>query len=160
MLTGESTNVTAEALSAISSGYQQRIEQNKRALTMSYEKIFDLGAHQDPSLGEPESGLEMRWAEFRPYSLTQISDALGKLAQQLEIDPTLLYEYVPFMSDDDVERAADKRQEMKDEAMAMAQAEAAAAQQAGDGADPTADPQAQRNRAKGSAADASQNKRS
>src|SRR5699024_12047485 len=74
MLTGESTNVTAEALSAISSGYQQRIEQNKRALTMSYEKIFDLGAHQDPSLGEPESGLEMRWAEFRPYSLTQRSE--------------------------------------------------------------------------------------
>ena len=160
MLTGESTNVTAEALSAISSGYQQRIEQNKRALGMSYEKIFDLGAHQDPSLGEPESGLEMRWAEFRPYSLTQISDALGKLAQQLEIDPTLLYEYVPFMSDDDVERAAEKRQEMKDEAMAMAQAEAAAAQQGGDGADPTANSQAQRNRAKGSAADAGQNKRS
>lgn len=160
MFTGESTNVTAEALSAISSGYQQRIEQNKRALGMSLEKVFDLGMHQDPSLGEPESGLEIRWAEFRPYSLTQISDALGKLAQQLEIDPTLLYEYVPFMSDDDVERAAEKRQEMKDEAMAMAQAEAAAAQQGGDGADPTANSQAQRNRAKGSAADAGQNKRS
>lgn len=157
MLTGESTNVGAESLSAISSGYQQRIEQNKRALTMSYEKIFDLGAHQDPSLGEPESGLEMRWAEFRPYSLTQISDSLGKLAQQLEIDPTLLYEYVPFMSDDDVERATDKRQEMKDEEMAMAQAEAAQAQAQG-GADPTANAGAQRTRSKGAAADAGQNK--
>src|SRR5699024_11725777 len=49
MFTGESTNVTAEALSAISSGYQQRIEQNKRALGMSLEKVFDLGMHQDRS---------------------------------------------------------------------------------------------------------------
>src|SRR5699024_7682769 len=126
-------------------------------LGMSLEKVFDLGMHQDPSLGEPESGLEIRWAEFRPYSLTQISDALGKLAHQLEIDPTLLYEYVPGMTEDDVECASDKRRAMKDEAMARAQAEAAQAQS---GADPTADPQAQRNRAKGSAADAGQNKKS
>lgn len=158
MLTGESTNVGAESLSAISSGYQQRIEQNKRALGMSYEKIFDLGAHQDPSLGEPESGLEMRWAEFRPYSLTQISDSLGKLAQQLEIDPDLLFEYVPFMSDDDVERAIEKRSEAKDEAMAMAQAEAAQAQaQAGSGA--TGNAEAQRKKSAGSAGDSNQNSR-
>src|SRR5699024_8861277 len=70
---------------------------------------------------------------------------------------TLLYEYVPFMSDDDVERASEKRQERKDEAMAMAQAEAAQAQS---GADPTADPQAQRHRAKGTAADAGEDKKS
>lgn len=158
MLTGESTNVGAESLSAISSGYQQRIEQNKRALGMSYEKIFDLGAHQDSSLGEPESGLEMRWAEFRPYSLTQISDSLGKLAQQLEIDPDLLFEYVPFMSDDDVERAIEKRSEAKDEAMAMAQAEAAQAQaQAGAGA--TGSAEAQRKKSAGSAGDSNQNSR-
>lgn len=156
MLTGESTNVGAESLSAISSGYQQRIEQNKRALGMSYEKIFDLGAHQDPSLGEPESGLEMRWAEFRPYSLTQISDSLGKLAQQLEIDPDLLFEYVPFMSDDDVERAIEKRSEAKDEALAMAQAEAAQVQTS---AGATGNAAAQRKKSAGSAGDSNQNSR-
>lgn len=159
MFTGEESNLQPEALAAISSGYQQRIEQNKRALGMSVEKVFDLAMHQDATLGEPESGLEIRWAEFRPYSLTQISDALGKLAQQLEISPELLYEYVPFMTDNDVERAIEKREEAKDEALAMAQAEAAQAAQLS-GADPTANPKAQRAREKGVAGDAGQNGRS
>lgn len=158
MLTGESANVQAEGLSAITSGYQQRIEQYKRALGISHIQNFDLAKLQKPEWGEVESGLEARWAEFRPYSLTQISDALGKLSQQLQIDPALLYEYVPFFSDDDVERASERLQEMKDEALAMAQAEAAQAQEGG--GDPTSNGNAQRKREQGTAGDSNQNSRS
>lgn len=126
MLTGQTDNMAPEALAAIISGYQQKIEDYKTALGVSYRQEFELAAHIDPSLGSYEEGLEPRWFEFRPYSLTQSADALGKLAQQLEIPADQLFEYVPFFSDFDVERARAGRQEEKDEALAMAQAQAAA----------------------------------
>lgn len=150
MLTGESSNVSSEATSAITSGYQQKIETYKRSLGLSSRREFELAGAMDERLAVEENSLEIRWAEFRPYSLTQISDSLGKLAQQMEIDPTLLYEFIPFFSDEDVERATQKRQEMKDEALAMAEAEAAAAQ--------ASNPDAQRER--GVAGDSGQNPRS
>ena len=157
MLTGESSNLSSEAMSAITSGYQQKIETYKRSLGLSSRREFELVGAMDPSLSVEEGELEIRWAEFRPYSLTQISDSLGKLSQQLEVDPTLLYEFIPFFSDEDVERAAQKRQEMKDEALAMAEAEAAAAQ-ANAPAPGGGSPDAKRSR--GSAGDSGQNPRS
>lgn len=148
MVTGEATNLSPEALAAISSGYHDKLEEYKDAFSASYPQIFELAAVQDPSLGDVE-GLESRWVERRPYSLTQISDALGKLAQQLEIPPDQLFEYVPFFSEMDVERAKIGRQEAKDEAMELAQAEAAAAS-AAVGA---------QNRERGVAGDSNQNRR-
>ena len=126
MLTGATDNMAPEALAAIISGHQQKIEDYKLSLSVSYQQEFELAAYIDPSLGQYEMGLEPRWAEFRPYSLTQIADSLGKLAQQLEIPPDQLFEYVPFFSDFDVERAREGREEAQDEALALAQAEAAA----------------------------------
>lgn len=149
MVTGQSDNIGAEALSAITSGYHQKIEEWKDSLAVGNEQMFELAAHMDPSLGTYQEGFEIRWQEFRPYSLTQVSDALGKLAQQLEIPPDQLFEYVPFFSSDDVERAIEGREEAKDEALALAQTEAAQAQ---------AGTPAQR-RSRGSAADSNQNPR-
>lgn len=154
-LTGESSNINSEGASAITSGYQQKMETFKRSLGLSSRREFELAGVMDPSLGIEEDTLEIRWAEFRPYSLTQISDSLGKMSQQMQIDPSLLYEFIPFFSDEDVERATQKKQEMADEAMALAEAEAASVEAA------SSDPGAPaRNREAGVAADSGQNKRS
>lgn len=153
-LTGESSNINSEGASAITSGYQQKMETYKRSLGLSSRREAELAGAMDASLGVEEDMLEIRWAEFRPYSLTQISDSLGKMAQQLQIDPALLYEYIPFFSDEDVERAAQKKQEMQDEALAMAEAEAAGVEAAGGDSGAPA-----RKREAGTARDSGQNRR-
>lgn len=157
MVTGESTNIQAEGLAAITSGFNQKIDQYKRSLAVSIKQIFQLASYQDSGLEEISDDFEIRWADPRPYSLTQVADALGKLSQQLQIDPSLLYEQIPFFSDNDVTKAIDKMQEAKDEALAMAQADAAAASS---GSDPTANNQAQQKRTAGTAKDSNQNSRS
>ena len=158
MITGESTNIQAEGLAAITSGYNQKLDQYKRSLGVSVRQILQLAAYQDSSLGSPDADFEVRWADPRPYSLTQVADALGKLSQQLQIDPSLLYEQIPFFSDNDRSKAIEKMQEAKDEALAMAQADAAAAKAAG-GAQGGSEGQAQRKREAGTAKDSNQNSR-
>lgn len=158
MVTGESTNIQAEGLAAITSGYNQKIDQYKRSLGTSVKQMLQLAAYQDPSLGSPDADFEVRWADPRPYSLTQVADALGKLSQQLQIDPSLLYEQIPFFSDNDRAKAVEKMEEAKDEALAMAQADAAAAKAAG-GAQGGSEGQAQRKREAGTAKDSNQNSR-
>ena len=158
MITGESTNIQAEGLAAITSGYNQKLDQYKRSLGVSVRQILQLAAYQDSSLGSPDADFEVRWADPRPYSLTQVADALGKLSQQLQIDPSLLYEQIPFFSDNDRSKAIEKMQEAKDEALAMAQADAAAAKATG-GAQGGSEGQAQRKREAGTAKDSNQNSR-
>lgn len=160
MLTGESTNIQAEGLAAITSGFNQKIDQYKRSFGISIKQMLQLAAYQDSSLGSPDADFEVRWADPRPYSLTQVADALGKMAQQLQIDPSLLYEQIPFFSDNDRAKAIEKMQEAKDEALAMAQADAAAAK-AGGGAEggQAGNGQAQRKREAGTAKDSNQNSR-
>lgn len=117
MMAGMQQSMQPEALGAITSGYHAKIEGYQDSFGESIEQCFRLASHIEPSVGDVGEFAEVRWRGFRPYSLTQVADALGKLAQQLEIPVEMLFEQVPFMSDEDVKRAIEGRQRAKEEAM-------------------------------------------
>src|SRR5699024_11115159 len=127
MIAGLSQSMRPEALGAISSGYHDKIESYKAPFGESIEQCFRLASHIDPSVGEVGEFAEVRWQAMRPYSLTQVADALGKLAQQLEIPFDMLFEQVPFFTDEDVKRAVEGREKQKEKAMEEALAAAQAA---------------------------------
>lgn len=127
MIAGLSQSMQPEALGAISSGYHDKIESYKAPFGESIEQCFRLASHIDPSIGEVGEFAEVRWQAMRPYSLTQVADALGKLAQQLEIPFDMLFEQVPFFTDEDVKRAVEGREKQKEKAMEEALAAAQAA---------------------------------
>ena len=58
---------------------------------------------------------QVRWRDMEARSLAQTADALGKLAQSLEIPVEVLWDKVPFLSDQDRERARQLRE--SDDAM-------------------------------------------
>ena len=117
MIHGLTQSMQPEALGAISSGYHDKLESYKSPFGESIEQCFRLASHIDPSIGEVGEFAEVRWQSMRPYSLTQVADALGKLAQQLEIPFDMLFEQVPFFTDEDVKRAIDGRERARQEAM-------------------------------------------
>ena len=45
-------------------------------------------------------------------SLAQTADALGKVAQMLEVPVEVLWDHLPFLTDQDRERALQQRQQM------------------------------------------------
>ena len=131
MLEGLDGSMQPEALAAITSGYYAKIEGYQDSIGESIEQGFRLAAHVDPSVGDVGDFAEVRWKGFRPYSLTQVADALGKLAQQLQVPVDMLFEQVPFFTDEDVKRAINGREEQQqqqmEESMALAKEQAAAA---------------------------------
>ena len=131
MLEGLDGSMQPEALAAITSGYYAKIEGYQDSIGESIELGFRLASHVDPSIGDVGEFAEVRWKGFRPYSLTQVADALGKLAQQLQVPVDMLFEQVPFFTDEDVKRAINGREEQQqqqmEEQMALAKEQAAAA---------------------------------
>lgn len=128
MLEGLDGSMQPEALAAITSGYYAKIEGYQDSIGESAEQGFRLASHIDPSIGDVGEFAEVRWKGFRPYSLTQVADALGKLAQQLQIPVDMLFEQVPFFTDEDVKRAVSGREEQMqqqmEEQMALAKEQA------------------------------------
>lgn len=120
MINGLSQSMQPEALGAITSGYHAKIEGYEDSMGESIEQCFRLASHIDPSVGEVSDFAEVRWRGFRPYSLTQVADALGKLAQQMEVPIDMLFEQVPFFTEEDVKRAIEGRERAKQEAMEQA----------------------------------------
>ncbi|WP_181785080.1 phage portal protein [Streptomyces phytophilus] len=112
------SNVSAEALAALEAGHQQDIAEHKTSFGESNEQLLRLcGRAAGDEAAWEDTSAQVVWRDTTPRSLAQIADALGKLATQLEIPPRELWERIPGVTQQDVERwerGADERAGMED----------------------------------------------
>jgi hypothetical protein len=107
ILTGDLTNISAEALAAIESAYNRKVEQRKELFGEAWEKCFDLSGRL---LGvEPDETAQMQWRDMESRSMSQTADAFGKFAQMLEIPVEVLWDKIGFLTDQDRARARELR---------------------------------------------------
>ncbi|MFE6379220.1 phage portal protein [Streptomyces roseolus] len=99
------SNISAEALAALNAGHDLDIGEHKTAFGESVEQVLRLGglAMGDTATWEDTSA-QVVWRDTTPRSLAQVADALGKLAQLLDVPPRALWERIPGVTDTDIER--------------------------------------------------------
>lgn len=99
------SNVSAEALAALNDGHQLDIGEHQTCFGESMEQVLRLCglAMGDEDTWEDTSA-QVVWRDTTPRSLAQVADALGKLAQQLEVPPEALWERIPGVTDTDIKR--------------------------------------------------------
>ncbi|MER7833487.1 phage portal protein [Streptomyces sp. NPDC095602] len=99
------SNVSAEALAALEAGHQLDIGEHKSAFGEAHEQLLRLGALAigDTKTWEDTSA-QVVWRDTTPRSLAQIADALGKLATQLDIPPRALWQMIPGVTEQDIQR--------------------------------------------------------
>ncbi len=63
---------------------------------------------------------QVKWRDTTPRSLAQVADALGKMAQMLEVPAEELWEKIPDVTDQDLDRwkAAKKKKDAEANSMA------------------------------------------
>lgn len=105
-LLGQMSNLSAEALAAAEAGLSRNVTELKHTFGESWEQLLQLAGSY---VGAPEeSGTERAqvvWRDTESRSLSQVADALGKLAQMLGVPVELLWEKIPGWTSQDVERA-------------------------------------------------------
>jgi hypothetical protein len=108
-LTGDLANISAEALAAIEASYNRKVEQRKQSFGESHEQCFALSAEL---MGMPvDIQSQVQWRDMESRSLAQTADAMGKLAQMLEIPVEVLWDKVGFLTEQDRQRARELRAE-------------------------------------------------
>ena len=106
MLAGNGiSNISAEALAALESAHRRNVTEHQTAFGESHEQLLRLGALAmgDPA-GWEDTSAQVVWRDTTPRSLAQIADALGKLATLLGIPEEALWERIPGVTDQDIER--------------------------------------------------------
>ena len=101
-LLGQLVNLSAEALAAAEKSHRRAVEENQAVLGEAHEQALYLaGEYADM---QPAPDAEVRWRDTESRSLAQVADALGKLAAQLGIPPQELWERIPGVTDQELER--------------------------------------------------------
>lgn len=101
-LLGQLVNLSAEALAAAEASNRRAITENQTALGESHEQTLNLASELMGEEIEPSAAV--RWRDTEARALGMVVDALGKLAQMLGVPPQELWEEVPGVTDDQVER--------------------------------------------------------
>ncbi|GAA3223210.1 phage portal protein [Actinocorallia longicatena] len=101
-LLGQLVNLSAEALAAAEAGHRRAVVENQTAVGEAHEQTLTLaGTYQGL---EPEPSASVRWRDTEARSLGMVADALGKMATMLGIPVKALWERIPGVTDDDLER--------------------------------------------------------
>jgi hypothetical protein len=86
------SNVSAEALAALEAGHQLDIGEHKTAFGEGAEQMLRLGGLV---MGDTDTwrdtSAQVVWRDTTPRSQAQVADALGKLAQLLDVPPRALW---------------------------------------------------------------------
>jgi hypothetical protein len=101
-LRGELVNLSAEALAAAEATERRKIAERERLAGEAWEQALELAAEIDGR--EVAFDAQVRWADTESRALAATVDALGKMAQLLQIPPQELWERVPGTTQQDVER--------------------------------------------------------
>lgn len=101
-LLGQLVNLSAEALAAANDSHRSKVIERQTVMGESHEQTLGLAGDL---IGEPvEPSAYVRWKDTEPRSMAQMADALGKLAQNLNVPVQELWEMVPDVSQQQVQR--------------------------------------------------------
>lgn len=99
------SNISAEALAALEAGHRQDIAEHQVSFGESVEQMLRLAALCMDDMGAWfDTSAQVVWRDTTPRSLSQVADALGKLATQLGIPVRALWERIPGVTDQDIAR--------------------------------------------------------
>jgi hypothetical protein len=101
-LLGQLTNLSAEALTAAERSHRAKVAERQAVFGEAWEQVLEL-AGELAGL-EPDPAAYVRWRDTEARSLAQVADALGKLVTMLGVPPQELWERIPGVSQQEVER--------------------------------------------------------
>ncbi len=101
-LTGTLVNMAAEALAAAEKGHERKLDERKTGLGESHEQMMWL-VGRAAGIEVPDDA-EVRWRDTSARAFGAVVDGLGKLATMLGIPPQELWERIPGVTPQDVER--------------------------------------------------------
>lgn len=104
-LLGTMVNLSAEALNAARDGLNSKVAEYKSILGEAHEQTLRLAAlAAGDETGWRDTFAQIVWRDTESRSLAQTVDALGKLTQMLQVPPEVLWERIPGVTQQDVER--------------------------------------------------------
>jgi hypothetical protein len=99
------SNLSADALAALEAAQQRKIGEMKTSFGEAAEQLLRLASKASgDDAGWKERKAEVRWRDTESRSLAQLADALGKMAQMLGIPPRALWELLPNVTDQQLQR--------------------------------------------------------
>lgn len=101
-LLGKLVNLSADALVAAEVGQRRKVNERQTTFGESWEQVFGLALRAIGATGEP--GAQVRWRDTEARSLAATVDALGKIASMLGVPAQELWERIPGVTQQDVER--------------------------------------------------------
>lgn len=101
-LIGAMVNLSAEALVAAEAGQRRKVVERQMSFGESWEQALELAGAMAGLEVDPEA--EVRWRDTESRALSQTVDALGKMAQMLGVPAVELWERIPGVSQQDVQR--------------------------------------------------------
>lgn len=120
-LLGQVANLSAEALTAAESGLSHKVDDKQTAYGESWEQVFRLAglAAGDEALWADQQ-CQVRWRNTEARSMAATADALGKLSQMLAVPPRALWELIPGVTPEMLERWTEMAGEATDPLVALA----------------------------------------
>lgn len=104
ILTGDLVNLSADALAQMEASTQRKISEYETLFGESWEMSFHLAAQAAGDPSAADAGAQVRWRDTEARSLASTVDALGKIAQMLQVPVEALWEKIPGVTDTDVSR--------------------------------------------------------
>ena len=105
ILTGDLVNLSADALAQMEASTQRKVSEYETLFGEAWENTFRLAAlAAGDTSGAADTSSQVRWRDTEARSLAQTVDALGKIAQMLQVPVEALWEKIPGITDQDVER--------------------------------------------------------
>jgi len=101
-LLGQLVNLSAEALAAAEASHQRAVTEIETVMGEAWEQA--LGLASQLMKAETDPAAYVRWRDTESRSLAQVADALGKMATMLGIPPQELWERIPGVSQQEIER--------------------------------------------------------
>lgn len=101
-LIGQMVNLSAEALVAAEAGQRRKVTERQMSFGESWEQVLQLAGDAGDFRADEMS--QVRWRDTESRALSATVDALGKMAQMLGVPPQELWERIPGVSQQDVER--------------------------------------------------------
>lgn len=111
-LLGQIANLSAEALTAAETALARKVQEFRQAFGESWERVFRIaGAIAGDIAVFDDMGGEVLWRDMENRSLAQSADALGKLAESLEIPRRGLWPRVPGVTQGEITKWGELREE-------------------------------------------------
>lgn len=92
-------NLSADAIAEARSTERLKVQSFQRALGQSHARLLRLASHVEGRRDDAaDFGLHVAWQDTEARSLSQAADALGKIASQLGVPASLLWDMIPGIS--------------------------------------------------------------